>query len=156
MALEEEMMQQEAAPQQDQGEPLSDEEEQDLDIAVNLAKNLLDNGGSQVIEEAANSSNDAGQVIGQFLMQMVSQFSEELGDVQLSPRIWFAYDGWVEQISDYIQEEYDIPAEIMDRAEMYIGTAARNMAAGKQEQEMAAEAAPPPPAQQAPVMPGGM
>lgn len=81
-------------------------------------------------------------------MQMVSQMSEQLPEeVALDPSIFFAVGGWVEQISDYLQEEYDVPKEVMDRAEIYIGTAAQQMAQGQQAQQPA----PPPVPQQ-----GGM
>lgn len=149
MALEKEMAQE---SQMDEGD-LTDEEEDDLKIAVNLAKNLIDDGGYEVIEQALSSS-DPGQVIGQFLMQMVSQMAENLPDgVELSPRIFFAYGGWVEQISDYLQDEYDVPRKDMDRAEMFIATAAQQMAQGQAQQQQGA--APAAPAEQAPVMPGG-
>lgn len=149
MALDKEMTQEN---QMEEGD-LTDDEEDDLRIAVNLAKNLIDDGGYEVIEQAMSSS-DPGQVIGQFLMQMVSQMAENLPEgVDLSPRIFFAYGGWVEQISDYLQEEYDVPKKDMDRAEMYIGSAAQQMAQGQAQQQQGAPAAPAP--EQAPVMPGG-
>lgn len=148
MALEKEMAQE---VEQDEGD-LTDDEEDDLRIAVTLAENLIDDGGYEVIEQALGSS-DPGQVIGQFLMQMVSQMAENLPEgVDLSPRIFFAYGGWVEQVSDYLQDEYDVPTDVMDRAEMFIATAAQQMAQGQQQQQQAPPGAP---AEQAPVMPGG-
>lgn len=131
MALEDEMTQ---APQE-QG--LTDEQEADLSIAVNLAKDLIDQGGFDVIEQAL-ATKDPGQIIGQFLMQMVSQMGEQLPqDVTLDPSIFFAVGGWIEQISDYLQEEYDVPKEVMDRAEIYIGTAAQEMSKGQAAQPAA-------------------
>lgn len=140
MALEQDMMKQ--APQQgapsetpDNGQGLSKEEETDLKIAVLLAERLIDDGGIKVIDDAVKGSNDPGQVIGQFLMQMVSQMNEKLPkEVQLSKRIYFAHGGWVEQISDYLQEQYKIDKKIMDRAEIYIATAAQKMAQGQKQQ----------------------
>lgn len=146
MALDQAQMEQQQAPEE---ERLTDEEETDLNIMVNLAKELIDDGGIDVIERAVEQSNDPGQVIGQFLMQMVSQLGEQLPEeVNISPRIFFSYGGWVEQVSDYLQEQYDIPTEAMDRAEMYIGTAAQQMQQGQ-----AAKAQPA--AEQAPAMPAG-
>ena len=143
MALEDEMTQ---APQE-QG--LTDEQEADLSIAVNVAKDLSDQGGFDVIEQAL-ATKDPGQIIGQFLMQMVSQMGEQLPqDVTLDPAIFFAVGGWIEQISDYLQEEYDVPKEVMDRAEIYIGTAAQQMTQGQ-----AAQPAPPQP--EAPLPQGAM
>lgn len=157
MALDETNMEQEmpeeASPN---GQQLSDEEEEDLDIAVMLAQNIIDDGGIEVIKQAMEESNDPGQVIGQFLMQMVSQMSEQLPrDVQLSPRVFLAEGGWVEQISDYLQEQYGVDQNTMDRAEMFIAAQADSMAQGAATQQ----AAPQQPAmpQQGPAMPqGGM
>ena len=123
------MAQAEQAPAQQ--EYLEDEEEQDLDIAVNLAKEMIDDGGYDLISTALDQSNDPGQVIGQFLMQLGSQIFENMPeDITLSPRVMLAHDGWVEQVSDYLQEEYEISKEVMDRAESYIGAMAMQMAQG--------------------------
>lgn len=130
---------------------LSEEEETQLSIVVDLAKNLIDDGGYEVIEQAM-SSKDPGQVIGQFLFQMVAQMGEQL-PFEPSPNIFFAKGGWVEQISDYLQEEYDIPKKDMDRAEIYIAQSAQSMAQARvqpaPEQSMPAE-------QSAPVLPEGV
>jgi hypothetical protein len=132
MALEDKVK--ETAVAQD-GTALTDDEEQDLKIAVLFAQKLIDEGGSDIITQAVKESKDPGQVIGQFLMQMVSQLHEKLPeDMQLSKRIYFAEGGWIEQVSDYIQEEYDVSKKIMDRAEMYIGGAAKQMAQGQAQQ----------------------
>ena len=150
MALEDNMKQQvqqpvpqqATAPEQQPSNKLSEEEETDLKIAVLLAERLIDEGGIKVIDDAVKTSNDPGQVIGQFLMQMVSQMSEQLPkEIQLSKRIYFAHGGWVEQISDYLQEQYGIDKKIMDRAEIYIATAAQKMAQGQKQQ--AAQGQPP-------------
>lgn len=137
-------------------EQLTDDEEDDLRIMVTLAKNLIDDGGYEVIE-AAEKSSDPGQVIGQFLMQMVSQMAEQLPeDVKPSPRIFLCEGGWVEQISDYLQEDYDLPRDVADRAEMYIGSASQAIAQGQQ--QPGGPAGPPAstdPNAQAAVMPQG-
>lgn len=152
MALEQEMMNQEPQAPQEQGAELTPEEEEDLDIAVMLAQNIIDDGGISVIDEAVNSSKDPGQVIGQFLMQLVSQMSEQLPrEVQFSPRIFLAEGGWLEEISDYLQEQYNIPQKDMDRAEIFVAASANSMAQGQAQQ--AAQPAPQPGA--APPMPGG-
>lgn len=148
MAIKEQLVQEEAQTNQ-----LNDSEEQDLSIAVNLAKNLIDDEGINLIK-SAEQSKDQGQVIGQFLFQMGSQLAEKLsGMVDLSPRIFLAEGGWVEQVSDYLQEEYGVPKNIMDRAEMYIGGMAQQMAQAQQQGGV-----PQPQAEQAPAMPmpGGM
>lgn len=154
MALEQDMMNQEPqAPQEQGGAELSPEEEEDLDIAVMLAQNIIDDGGISVIDEAVKSSKDPGQVIGQFLMQLVSQMSEQLPrEVQFSPRIFLAEGGWLEEISDYLQDQYGVPQKDMDRAEMFVAASANSMAQGQAQQ--AAQPAPQPGA--APPMPGGV
>lgn len=138
MALEEEVMKQQPAAQE-QADPetgeLNEEEEADLRIALTLSKNIIDDGGIEVIDEALRSSKDPAQVIGQFLMQVVSQMSEELPkELSLSPRVFLAEGGWVEQISDYLQEDYNVPEDVMDRAEMFVAAQADSMAQGGAQQ----------------------
>jgi hypothetical protein len=135
MALEENVKE-----QQDNGQ-LTDAEENELDIMVKLAENMIDEGGINVIE-TAKGSKDPGQVIGQFLMQLGSQLGEQL-PFEISPRIMLARGGWLEQISDYLQDAYDIPKKDMDRAEIFVASSAQGMAQGQQQQG-AAPAAPAP------------
>ncbi len=145
MALDEQAQEANAAA-------LSEEEELDLSILVNLAKELIDDGGFDVVQQAVDQSNDPGQVVGQFLMQMGAQLVEQMPeDVTMSPRVLLAEGGWVEQISDYLQEQYDISKEVMDRAEIYVGTSAQELASGQQQQQAAA----PQQAPAAPVLPAG-
>lgn len=139
---------------------LHEKEEKDLSIMVNLAKNMIDDEGIKVIKSAENSK-DQGQVIGQFLFQLGSTLAEKLsGMVDVSPRIMLAEGGWVEQVSDYLQEQYGIPKDVMDRAELYIGGMAQQMAQGQQggSPQAAPAGQPPAPEQQPPMMPqqGGM
>lgn len=147
MALEDQMKGkgEEEQERQDGPESLTDEEEMDLDIMVNLAKIMIDEGGYKVIEQAEGSS-DPGQVIGQFLVQLGSQIAEALPEeAKPSPRIMLAEGGWVEQISDYLQEEYDVARDVMDRAEMYIGGAAQSIAQGQQGGQQQPQGQPAPP-----------
>lgn len=142
MALEQQVMEQQAGPSPEQEAPeqerLTDEEEDDLAIAVMLAENMIDDGGISIIEEALNSSSDPSQVIGQFLMQLMAQMSEQMPpEAQFSPNILFAVGGWVEQVSDYLQEQYDVPREIMDRVEIFIATQAQSMANGAVQEQVA-------------------
>lgn len=146
MALENQLKEKDDDQEREDGpESLTDEEEMDLDIMVNLAKIMIDEGGYKVIEQAEGSS-DPGQVIGQFLVQLGSQIAEALPEeAKPSPRIMLAEGGWVEQVSDYLQEEYDVARDVMDRAEMYIGGAAQSIAQGQQagQQQAPAPQAPP-------------
>lgn len=101
----------------------------DLRIGVLMAEDMISKGGyDQVIAPALKSSRDPGQVIGQFLMQLGQEIMENMPEgMELTPKILLAQDGWVEQISDYLQEEYDIKKEIMDKAEIYVATTAKQM-----------------------------
>lgn len=155
MAIKEQL----AAEETPEGQ-LTAPEEQDLSIMVNLAKNMIDDGGIEVIK-SAEKSKDQGQVIGQFMFQLGSQLAEKLsGMVDVSPRIMLIEGGWAEQVSDYLQEEYSIPKDIMDRAELYIGGMAQEMAAAQQAGGAPQGAGPAQaaPEQQMPPMPqpGGM
>jgi hypothetical protein len=158
-SLQEQAMQMEQGQEPEAQEDfLEDQEEEDLEIAVNLAKEMIDDGGYELLDSAVQQSKDPGQVIGQFLMQLGSRIFESMPeDLQLSPRIMLSHNGWVEQVSDYLQEQYGITKEVMDRAESYIGAAAMQMAQGGQQTpgQPPAEAQPAAP-EGAPVLPGGM
>lgn len=148
MALEDTMKNQQ--PVQDSNK-LSSEEEDDLKIAVLFAEKLIDEGGIDVIDQAVKESSDPGQVVGQFMMQMASQLGEKLPeDMKLSPRIFFAEGGWVEQVSDYLQETYKIDKKIMDRAEIFIASTAANMKQGADQQAVQGQ---PPASGPAPAVP---
>ena len=123
------------AENEEQGQALTDEEEQDLSIMVDMAEEMIDDGGYEVVTQAIEQSKDPGQVIGQFMMQLASQLGEELRNqgIDINPKIMFAVGGWVEEISDYLQDEYDVPRDVMDRAEIYIGTSAQQMAQQQQQ-----------------------
>lgn len=154
MALEDKLK--EEQPEQMKGN-MTDDEEQDLEIAVLLGKKLIDGGGSEIIT-AAQDSSDPAQVIGQFLMQLGSQLVEKMPeDMKPSPKIFLATGGWLEQMSDFLQEEYDISREVMDRAEIYVASSAKSMADAKQQGAQGAPAGGAPAPAAAPAMPqGGM
>jgi len=136
---------------QEQEGRLTDEDEMDLEIAVLLGKRLLDDGGKEVIL-SASKSQDPGQVIGQFLLQLGSQLDEQMPeDSKLSPAIFLAKGGWLEQMSDFIQEEYDVPKKDMDRAEIYVASTAQQMAQKQQGQAQPGQPATAP----QPAMPAG-
>lgn len=128
MALEKKLT--EEAPQEG-----GSDEEMDLEIGVLIAKHLLEDGGFDVIEQAVASSSDPGQVVGQFLMQLGTQMFENMPEgVDLSPAIMLAKGGWLEQVSDFIQEELGVKKEVMDKAEIYVASTAQQMAQGAQAQ----------------------
>jgi hypothetical protein len=157
MALEEKLKQEQ--PEESMGN-MTDDEEQDLEIAVLLGKRLIADGGSEVIA-AAQKSSDPAQVIGQFLMQLGSQLVEKMPEeMKPSPKLVLASGGWLEQMSDFLQEEYDVSREVADRAEIYVASSAKSMADAKQQGAGAGaptgNAAPAGAAPAAPPMPGGM
>ena len=82
------------------------------------------------------------------MFKKYEQLAEQL-PFDPSPRILLAPDGWVEKISDFIQEEYNVPKKVMDRAEIFIATSAQQMGQASQQQApqqgMEAQAAPPMP-----------
>lgn len=150
MAIEQELEREE----EDTREDLSDDEEQDLEIALLLGERLLESGGYDVIEQSLQSK-DPSQVIGQFFIQLIQQLMEQMPkDAQLSPRIFLADGGFVEQLMDLIIDETGLDRKIADRAEIYIGSTIQQMAqsnAQKEQQAPTGEA----PMPTAPVMPGG-
>lgn len=152
MAIEDKMVEQESDVSEQE---LTKDEQDDLAIMLTLSKNLIDDGGYEVIEQAQNSK-DPGVVIAQFLMQLSEQLAEQL-PFEPSARILLAEDGWVEQISDFLQDDYNVPKKVMDRAEIYMATAAQQMEQAGQQQQQApqqgreAQGAPPMPMAQ-----GGM
>lgn len=152
MAIKDQLEEQDDQPQED---TLSKEEKTDLRILLTLTKNLIDDEGHKIIE-SAEQSKDPSVVIGQFLMQLASQTLDQV-PFEASPRILLAKDGWVEQISDYLQDEYNVPKKVMDRAEIFIASSAQQMAQGgnqpPQEGAPQPEQAQPVPQQQGPVMP---
>ena len=131
MSLEEKAVQ-----GQQQGR-LTDDEEADLKIMVNLGKNMIDEGGAQVVEQAL-ASKDPGVILGQFLYQLGGQLAEKL-PFDPSPRIMLARGGWLEQMSDYLQEEYNVPRKDADRAEIYIASSADAQAKQQAQQQQPAQ-----------------
>lgn len=89
----------------------------DLEIAVLMAQDMLDNGGIQVIKDAINQSEDPALVVGQFLGQMIGQLAEGL--MQQFPdfdaRVFLAKDGWLDIILDYIEDELGYPDNFSDQ-----------------------------------------
>ncbi len=168
MGIADQMMNQDQGQPSDQGgqeapgqEGGSKEDALDLQIAVLLGTRLLEDGGFDVIARAEQHSSDAGQVIGQFLMQLAQQMMESLPDgVTLSPTILLAKGGWLEQMSDYIQSHGHVPKKIMDKAEIYVASTSQQMAQNQQQQQSQPQQGDPSQGQQpqgapAPAMPQG-
>lgn len=96
---------------------------------------MINEGGAEVIEKAVEQSKDPGQVIGQFIYQLIEEIgSNAPADMDLSPNVLLVPGGAVEQISDFLQEVYEVNKETMDRAEMYVGDMAQQAAAASLQQ----------------------
>lgn len=142
MALEEQMTQdQPMAPVEgrDQREAnMTEAEEQDLAIGVLLGERFLQEGGFDVISEALKGSSDPSQPIGQFFITLIKKLMEDMpADVQLSPRIFLAKNGWVEQMMDMVIDELKIDIKIADKAEIYIADTISQMASQSAQQQAA-------------------
>lgn len=153
MALEEQMAPKEQAQQPSNMEQMTDDEEQDLQLAVLLTERMLKDDSFSVVEQALETSNDPAQVIGQFLLQMIKQIDEMMpNDAKLSKRIWLAKGGWLEQVMDIIIDEFQLDYAIADKAEVYVAETATQMAkAGGQ-----GGSAAPQPGEAPPALPQGV
>lgn len=106
-----------AAPEAEDSNVLNKEEKLDLEIAVAMAKKLISEGkGMDVIKSAVQGSQDPSSVIGQFFAQMFAQMQESFpAELEVSPRIYLAKGGVLEQLLDFIEEELGLPPEFSDQ-----------------------------------------
>lgn len=139
---------------------LSDEEELDLRLAVAMMQRLLDEKGLDLIKQALNTSKDPAQVVGNLLSQMIVQMQENFPpELNVSPRIYLAKNGALEQILDFIEKRLGLPSRFSD--DVY-GTVVEIIKAGAMSPEQAQGRAaqpqqspqPAPPAPQAPLPAG--
>jgi hypothetical protein len=89
----------------------------DVEIAVRMGIKILTQGnGLKIIEDALNQSKDPGQVIGQFLAQVMAQMAEELQKkIGLDPAVFLAKRGFLETILDYIEGKLGYPKDFSDQ-----------------------------------------
>lgn len=98
---------------QSEGVEVNDE---DVEIAVRMAVQMLDSGGLKMMSDAIDQSNDPAMVIGQILAQMIGQLAEELNkEYDIDPRIFLAKNGWLDTILDYIEHELNYPENFSDQ-----------------------------------------
>ena len=90
---------------------------EDLEIAVLMAQDMLDNGGMDVISNAINQSQDPALVVGQFLGQLIGQLGESLQQQfpDFDMRVFLAKGGWLDIMLDYIETELGYPANFSDQ-----------------------------------------
>lgn len=142
MALEEQL----AAKEEPQSDPngLTDQEEQDLEIALLMGERLLEDGGYDVLQKAVDTSSDPSQVIGQFFIQVIQKLSDDFPeDMKLSPRIYLAKGGWLEQMMDKVIDELGLDFKVADKAEIYVAQMAQELGKANQQKQQAAQEAPP-------------
>lgn len=89
----------------------------DVEIAVRMGIKMLNEGnGLKIIQDAVNQSKDPGQVIGQFLAQLMAKMAEELhAKVGLDPRVFLAKKGFLDTILDYIEHKLGLPSNFSDK-----------------------------------------
>lgn len=153
MAIEEQVMNQVPANEQAPTlESLTDEEEDDLELAVLTTERLMEDGGYEVIEQALATSSDPSQVIGQFMIQLIQKLNEQfVNENQLSRRIWLCKGGWLEQTMDMVIDEFGLDYAVSDKAEVYVADTITKMA------KQGASAGPAPqPGEAPPVVPEGV
>ena len=132
---------------------LSDEEELDLRLAVAMMQRLLEEKGLDLIKQALNTSKDPAQVVGNLLSQMIVQMQENFPpELNVSPRVYLAKNGALEQILDFIEKKLGLPSRFSD--DVY-GTVVEIIKAGAMSPEQAQGGQPQPPgvAPQAPQAP---
>lgn len=123
------------------------------DIASMMGMAMLDGGGLDVIDKALKSSREPGQVVGQFLAQMVGQLAEfTQANMDISPEVYLQPDGFLDQILDYIERKLGLPPEFSDQVYGETLEVIKAAAADPQAQGPApGPAGPPAPGPQGPV-----
>lgn len=112
----------------DQAAPMEEEQEdqapqgggevskEDVEIVTRLGIQILSKGGLDQIKQALTQSNDPAQVIGTFLVQVMSQILEQVSSqIDLDPRAFLAKGGFLDHILDYIETKLGYPEEFSDQ-----------------------------------------
>lgn len=88
----------------------------DSQLVSMMGMAMLDNGGLQTIQQALQSSQDPGQVVGQFLAQLIGQMAEfTAATLQIDPAVYTEPNGFLDQILDYIERKLQLPPEFSDQ-----------------------------------------
>ncbi len=100
----------------DAGGPKKKVETSDSDTVSMMGMAMLDGGGLDIIKKALEGSQDPGQVVGQFLAQMVGQIAEfTQANMGIDPKVFLQPDGFLDQILDYIERKLNLPPEFSDQ-----------------------------------------
>ncbi len=132
------------APQQSSS--LSKEEELDLRIAVKTAKKMMtEGGGLKAVETALKQSEDPAKVVGQFLSQLILQMHDQFPkEINVSPRIYLAEGGVLEQLLDFLEGKLGLPKEFSNQVFADVVEIFKAGAQGQQAQPQQQAAAPGP------------
>lgn len=88
----------------------------DAELVSMMGMALLDNGGLETVQKALQSSEDPGQVVGQFLAQLIGQMAEfTASTLQIDPAVYTEPNGFLDQILDYIERKLGLPSEFSDQ-----------------------------------------
>jgi len=89
----------------------------DIELLVRTGIKLLNEGGGlDVIKQALDTSQDPGQVVGQFMAQLIMKMGEDLVEqLQLDPRAFLAKGGFLEELLDYIEQKLGLPSDFSDQ-----------------------------------------
>lgn len=125
----------------------------DVELLTRMAIKLMSDGGLDVIKTALQESQDPAQVVGQFMVQLISQLAENVGQqVDIDMRAFLAKGGVLENLLDYIEEQLGYPAEFSDQI---YGEVVEMIKAAATDPEPVSEGGPPPPAPQGQPPQGG-
>ncbi len=131
----------------------------DIELVTRLGIQLLmQGGGINQIRQALDQSSDPGQVVGQFLAQLIAMLAEQLqGKIDLDPRVFLAKGGFLENILNFIEDQLGLPEEFSDQVWSEVVEVIKALAMNSQQAAQPGQGpAPQPGAQQAqPVPPQG-
>jgi hypothetical protein len=87
----------------------------DAKLVSMMGMSMLDKGGLQAIEQALNTSEDPGQVVGQFVAQMAGRLAEYTAtEMGINPAVYAQPNGFVDQILNHIERKLKLPKEFSD------------------------------------------
>lgn len=139
----------EGAPPKQQTQPLSEAEELDVDVAAGLMANTLLDAGVEKLQQAAQAG-DPIPVFAGMLSTMVEGMVKRLKgtEMDVSPSVWLAENGAVDQTIDFIAKLVDLPEEVKngifsDTVDQLKLMGKREKAAGKQPPQQPPQGAPP-------------
>lgn len=148
-----------AVPEEQSAEGQPPVNSDDVELVTRLGIKILREGdGLKVIQDALAQSNDPGQVVGQFLTQMITQLAEAVSkQYGLDVRAFLADGGFLENILDWLEGELSLPEDFSDQVynevlEMMKAVAATPPPQGGGMQGQAPQQAPAPMDEQAAMM----